>query len=124
MSKAFFEKHRETLVTTINKKPVKYTASSGNGTNIVVHCYYIDSKGVNIAVYAIKNKKTANVSKYIIKAMVASKTKEKCSAASVRATDLNARTMYNMMAEKYTEQIEKTRLKKAYANPAFIQKLY
>lgn len=122
MTKDFYMKHQEAIKTTVDSARVKYASSSGNGTNTVVHCYYIDGKHARISAYAMKNKKTNIVSKYILKVMVMSDTKNQKSVSSARDTDKYAKRIFNMLSAKYTEQIAHTQLKHEWHNPAFVHK--
>lgn len=122
MTKDFYKKHQDVIKTTLGGGRVKYVSSSGNGTNTVVHCYYIDGKGARISAYAMKNKRTNIVSKYILKVMVMSDTKNQKSVSSARDTDKYAKRIFNMLSAKYTEQIAHTQLQHEWKNPAFVHK--
>ena len=112
MSQDFFNEHHDKITQAIKNKPIVYTINSGK--NIAVHCYYVDTPTVCIATYAIKNKKTHSVSKYILKISVNGSKSELC--------DDTARITYNSLCARYSEQIAKTQLKQNFENHAFIRK--
>ena len=122
MTNEFFTRNKDAINNAIEHAKVKYTSSSGNGTNTVVHCYYIDSKDVCISAYAMKNKVSNNIRKYILKVMVKSDTKTQKSVSSARDTDKYAKRFFSVLESKFAEQIAKTQLRQEWKNPAFIHK--
>ncbi|MBE6460912.1 MAG: hypothetical protein E7007_03330 [Alphaproteobacteria bacterium] len=120
MTKDFYTEHDKQIKSTVEKNQVKYTVGSGNGTNAVVHCYYVDNKNVRMAAYAIRNKTTKATHKYILKLMVKSDTKNQKSVVSVRDTGAYAKQLFNLLEAKYTRQVARTQLKSGWRNPVFI----
>ncbi|MBR2392940.1 MAG: hypothetical protein IKB05_00415 [Alphaproteobacteria bacterium] len=114
MIKDLIKEHNDLIDKAIKRNTVIYTNSSGKSENIVVHCYYIDSKKVSICVYAVKNKKTHAVSKYILKI--------KTDGNAQEITGNVAQTMYNTLSAKHEAQIARTQLKKNFHNRAFVRK--
>lgn len=120
MTDEFYTKHKDKINATIDAGKVKCTSSSGNGTNIVVHCYYIDHKNIKISAYAIRNKQTKATHKYILKVKVISDTKNQKSVSSARNSDKYAKHIFNMLFEKYTKQVALTQLNDNWINPTFV----
>lgn len=114
MTKDLLKERKDLIDTEIKNNIVLYTTSSGNNQNIAVHCYYIDSKKASVSVYAIKNKKTHAVSKYILKININGDTQE--------ISGNVAQSMYNTLCAKHEAQIAKTQLKQNFHNRAFVHK--
>ena len=122
MTKDFYTKHQDVIKTTVDGGRVKYASSSGNGTNTVVHCYYIDGKRARISAYVMKHKKASTGYKYILKIMVMSDTKNQKSVSSARDTDKYAKRIFNVLSAKYDAQMARTQLQQEWKNPAFVHK--
>lgn len=120
MTKDFFTEHDKQIKSTVEKNQVKYAVGSSNGTNAVVHCYYVDNKNVRMAAYAIRNKKTKATRKHILELMIKPDAKNQRSGVSVRDTGEDAKHIFNMLFEKYTKQVTRTQLKNGWRNPVFI----
>lgn len=114
MTQNMLEKHRDIIDEAIAKKSVTYTTSDAKNGNIIVHCYYVDSKKVGLSVYAIKNKKTRAVSKYVLKLNI--------DGTQTEYTGNTAQSIYNALCAKHEVQIAKTQLKKNFNNRAFVRK--
>lgn len=122
MTKDFYIKHQNAIKTTIDGGRVKYASSSGNGTNTVVGCYYIDGKRARISAYVMKHKKASTGYKYILKIMVISDTKNQKSVSSARDTDRYAKRIFDTLSAKYDAQMARTQLQQEWKNPAFVHK--
>lgn len=114
MTQDVFKEYNDLITTTIKTKPVTYTTSSGPSKNIIVHCYYVDAKNIGIAVYAVKNKHTHAISKYILKINI--------NGNRLEFSDSTAQSIYNTLCAKHEAQIAKTQLKKNFNNRAFVRK--
>lgn len=119
MTKDFYTEHNKQIKSTVEKNQVKYTVSSSNGTNAVVHCYCVNNENVRMEAYAIRNKKTNATHKYILKLMVKSDTKNQKSVVSVRDTGAYAKQLFNLLKAKYTKQVARTQLS-GWVNPVFV----
>ena len=122
MTKDFYTKHQDVIKTTVDRGQVKFASSSGNGTNTVVHCYYIDGKDARISAYVMKHKKASTGYKYILKVMVMSDTKNQKSVSTARDTDKYAKRIFNALSAKYDAQMARTQLQCEWRNPAFVHK--
>lgn len=120
MTKDFYTEHNELIKSTVEKNQVKYTVGSSNGTNAVVHCYYVDNKKVRMVAYAIRNKKTKATRKHILELMIKPDAKNQRSGVSVRDTGEDAKQLFNLLEAKYTRQVARTQLKSGWRNPVFI----
>lgn len=114
MTQNMLEKHRDIINEVIANKSVTYTTSGGESNKIIVHCYYIESKKVGLSVYAVKNKKTHAVSRYVLKLNI--------DGAQTEYTGDAAQSIYNALCAKHELQIAKTQLKKNFHNRAFVRK--
>ena len=122
MTQDFFLKHKDAINAAIAKSNVQYAASSGAGTNTVVHCYYVTTKNVRVSAYVIKHKKTDVVYKHILKVMVTHGSKNQPMVSSAQDTGKYAKKIFNTLSAKYDEQISRTQLKHNWRNQAFVNK--
>lgn len=122
MTEQFMAKHKEVIDKAINSTPVLYSVSDSTSTNKVVHCYYLDTKGVNIVVYVFKTTKSSVALGHIAKIIIKSNTGDKRQEHVSHDNGKIAESLYATLSAKYIEQVAKTQLKHNWRNRAFIHK--
>ena len=122
MTEQFLARHKEAIDKAISSTPILYSVSNSTSTNRVVHCYYLDTKDVNISVYALKTTKSSFALGCMLKIRIKSNTKDKKHDHVSQDKGKIAQSMYDTLYAKYTEQVAKTQLKHNWCNRAFVHK--
>lgn len=122
MTEKFWAKHKATINKAIDTAPVMYSVSNSTSTNKAVHCYYVDTKDVNVSVYVLKTTKSTLALGCLLKIRIKSNTTDKKQDLTSQVNGKIAQSMYDTLSAKYTEQVAKTQLKHNWRNLAFVHK--
>lgn len=114
MTSDFYTRHKETINNVINSKTVRYSMGDKGTANITVHCYYVDDKKINIAVYAKYDKTTKCITGYTATVTVDNEQQ--------RDSGKIAKDLYAKLSAVYDAQIARTCLKNNFNNAAFRKK--